>query len=116
MAIRTRHYEVQPQGSNIILRNVPGFDGEIAKMLNRRGAIIREIGWVSTETDTIAALFSGEGNPSTLVTIDTLGKGTYTNCFLETCRLTGRTRGDGTKAVHVEYERVYRQIVKGSLS
>jgi hypothetical protein len=110
MPIHTRKYEVVPLGPNVVIRDVPGYDGQVVTFLNKRPKTVIETGWVSTDSATLALLHNGEGNPSTTQSINTLGKGTYT-CWLFSVRLTGRSRGDGTKAISIEYERVWRPLV-----
>lgn len=115
MSLYAKKFEVVSQGARIRFVDVPGFNGQVAKHLNKRGKIIIETGWCDTDEGTLTDLHNAEGEPAVTRSINTLGKGTYI-CFLETARLTGRTRGDNTKAVHVEYERRWRQLVVGPYS
>ena len=108
--VRTKHYEVEKPQSRIIAYEVPGFSGTIEKRLNSRGIVIRETGWTDTDSTTLDALQQHAGDPSQTATVDTIGKGSYPTCYLESCRFFNWSVGESGTAKHVQYERRWKQI------
>jgi len=112
--VKTWNYEVETPEPRILRWELAGFDGYIENPLNVRPVVITETGWTSTAIAMLQALFKDRGKSNLTTTLNTKGKGIYTNVYLWDARLTGRSRGDGTKAMEVEYRRIWQQIICGA--
>jgi hypothetical protein len=113
MAIRTHHYEVTKPQSKTVTWEIPGFDGVVEKLLVRRTETIREYGWTDTDASTLATLCANRGDPTVTVSINTLGRGTYT-CYLVDVQLIDRSIGDGSKASEVRYVRTWKPLTNNT--
>ena len=102
MAILSSHFSIDLPESALREVPIPGFTGPITKKTVGNLATILQTGLCQAESDISANV----GNPAVTATVDTLGKGSYTNCYKKSARLTGWSNSGAAFNYEIAWKRL----------
>lgn len=105
--ITSAHFEFLPVEARQVVYELPGVTGPVVVNLNRRLRRIRQTGFCNGNQAAIAEVELNQGDPSVLVSVDTLLQTATPNCYKVSGTVRNVPSSDGGEA---EYEIIWDQL------